>query len=83
MRVNKIYRIPIEHTAFIKSCWTTSGDFHVAPVKSVLFAALGRKVNSNGALVAMPTGDVCMIADPERCWAEEKRRKYLANQVGK
>ena len=32
--------------------------------------------------MAMPTGDVCMIADPERCWAEEKRRKYLANQVG-
>eukprot|EP00434_Breviolum_minutum_P026604 symbB.v1.2.023516.t1/scaffold2153.1/size87802/7 len=44
-------------------------------------STLYREVNSNGALVAMPTGDVCMIADPERCWAEEKRRKYLANQA--
>ena len=55
----------------------------MAPVKSVLFCSPGSdEVNSNGALVAMPTGDVCMIADPERCWAQEKRRKYLANQVG-
>ena len=40
------------------------------------------KVNSNGELVAMTPGTACLIADPDRCWAEEKRRKFLANQAG-
>ncbi|CAJ1385117.1 unnamed protein product, partial [Effrenium voratum] len=43
--------------------------------------SLYREVNSNGQLKSFITGETCLVSDPERCWAEQKRREMLANQA--
>ncbi|CAE8610972.1 unnamed protein product [Polarella glacialis] len=40
--------------------------------------SLAQEINSEVQLYAAGVEEACLIADPERCWTEVKREKYLA-----